>query len=559
MDVANDEAGPDRGVAGAAQSEGEDGSRALAEGGRLLEFDIIRVIGIGGFGIVYLAHDRALDRMVAVKEYMPASLAMRVGPTQVEVRSQRHADSFGIGMRSFINEARLLAQFDHPALVKVYRFWEANGTAYMVMPFYEGATLMQHLAQAAPPDETWLRGMLSPLLDALDTLHRTQCFHRDISPDNIFILQDGRPLLLDFGAARRAITDADQSFTVILKPGYAPIEQYADDPSLRQGPWTDLYALASVVRFAISGRSPIPSVNRVVNDAQAALAHEFAGRYRERFLRAMDQCLAVRPQDRPRDVAALRALLDLPTAPPQTSTPPMPTPGRRRKFAPMLLTLLALSAALAGAYLLRRDGDVADLPAAPAAVADVAAPGIAKPDRSDQVAPAPADALDQIFLARDPTHEVVVELNQPEVRIGRDTLRMSIASSRFGYVYLFMVGSNGTDFSLLFPNAIDRNNWITPSRAIALPRRGWDLRAFGPEGTDRFVAIVSQSRRYFGDAGLRSDGVFSHFPPEALHRPPQQAGLMPAVAGKPDCPDRSAPCIDAYGAAQFSVREIQGP
>ena len=559
MDVAKDEAGPDRSVADAMQSEGEDGSRALAEGGRLLEFDIIRVIGIGGFGIVYLAHDRALDRMVAVKEYMPASLARRVGPAQVEVRSQRHADSFGIGMRSFINEARLLAQFDHPALVKVYRFWEANGTAYMVMPFYEGSTLMQHLAQAAPPDEAWLRGMLSPLLDALDTLHRTQCFHRDISPDNIFILQDGRPLLLDFGAARRAITDADQSFTVILKPGYAPIEQYADDPSLRQGPWTDLYALASVVRFAITGRSPIPSVNRVVNDAQAELAHEFAGRYSDRFLRAMDQCLAVRPQDRPRDVAALRSLLDLPTTSPQASTPPMPTPGRRRKFVPVLLTLLALSAVLAGAYLLRRDADVAGLPAAPAAVVDVAGPGIAKPDRRDQVAPAPADALDQIFLARDPTHEVVVELNQPEVRIGRDSLRMSIASSRFGYVYLFMVGSNGTDFSLLFPNAIDRNNWITPSRAIALPRRGWDLRAFGPEGTDRFVAIVSQSRRYFGDAGLRSDGLFSHFPPEALHRPPQQSGLMPVVAGKPDCPDRSAPCVDAYGAAQFSVREIQGP
>ena len=131
----------------------------------------------------------------------------------------------------------------------------------MVMPFYDRITLRDALRQhGVSPDEMWLKQLLKHLLDALEMIHQENCFHRDIAPDNILILRDGRPLLLDFGAARRVISDMTQNLTVILKPGYAPIEQYAEMNSMRQGAWTDIYALAAVVYFAVAGKAPIPAV-----------------------------------------------------------------------------------------------------------------------------------------------------------------------------------------------------------------------------------------------------------------------------------------------------------
>jgi hypothetical protein len=285
---------------------------ALPVGTRLAEFEIEGLIGEGGFGIVYLTHDHSLDRRVALKEYMPSELAQRASGVHVSVRSQRHAETFAAGMRSFINEARLLAQFDHPSLVKVYRFWEANGTAYMVMPFYEGATLKEALRRLGhSPDEAWLKHLLAQLLDALEIIHARQCYHRDIAPDNILLLQDDRPVLLDFGAARRVIGDMTQALTVILKPGYAPIEQYAEVPDLKQGPWTDLYALASVVYFAITGQAPVPAVARVMSDPLVPLVESARGRYSQDFLAAIDSALAVKPEHRPQSVEEFRSRLGL--------------------------------------------------------------------------------------------------------------------------------------------------------------------------------------------------------------------------------------------------------
>jgi len=288
----------------------------LPTGMRLAEFEISRLIGQGGFGIVYLAHDHVLQRRVALKEYMPSSLAVRAADgVRVCISAPRHAEAFEAGLRSFVNEARLLAQFDDPALVKVYRFWEDHGTAYMVMPYYEGPTLKAALAQQAErPDEATIRTWLDPLLDALAVLHGAGCLHRDIAPDNILLTASG-PLLLDFGAARRVIGELTHDLTVVLKPGYAPIEQYGDVPTMTQGPWTDLYALACVVYRAITGKAPMPSVERVVEDRLPLLRTVAAGRYGESLLRAMDAALAVRPQDRPQDVARLRSLLGNPARP----------------------------------------------------------------------------------------------------------------------------------------------------------------------------------------------------------------------------------------------------
>ena len=256
-----------------------DMGNGLPIGTRLGEFELIKLLGEGGFGIVYLATDHSLQRRVALKEYMPSSLAARFGESQVQVKSERYRETFEAGRKSFINEARLLAQFDHPSLVKVYRFWEANGTAYMVMPFYEGKTLRDTLrANPRKPDEAWLRTLLLPLTEALQVIHAEQCYHRDIAPDNVMMLAPSqRPLLLDFGAARRVIGDMTQALTVILKPGYAPVEQYAEIPGMKQGAWTDVYALAAVVHYAITGRTPPPSVGRLLNDTYQPLVKVAGG------------------------------------------------------------------------------------------------------------------------------------------------------------------------------------------------------------------------------------------------------------------------------------------
>lgn len=296
---------------------------ALPTGARLGEFEIQQVLGIGGFGIVYLAFDHALERQVAIKEFMPASLARRGQGADVVVRSAANAETYTLGLRSFVNEARLLARFDHPSLVKVYRFWEAHGTAYMVMPYYKGKTLQQVRREMNnPPDEAWLRRLINPLLGALECLHRENVFHRDIAPDNILLLDDesgpgmGPPVLLDLGAARRVIGDHTQTLTAIVKPSFAPIEQYAETVQLRQGPWTDLYALAAVVHFCITGRPPMPATVRSVYDdlptlrqMSESLASGFDRHFSEPFINAIDHALSVRPLDRPDSVSAWRAEL----------------------------------------------------------------------------------------------------------------------------------------------------------------------------------------------------------------------------------------------------------
>ena len=310
---------------------GDDMGNGLPVGTRLGEFEITRLVGEGGFGIVYEAIDHSLGRRVALKEYMPSALAARNANSQVQVKSERHRETFEAGRKSFVNEARLLASFDHPALVKVYRFWEGNGTAYMVMQFLEGKTLREILreqrqAGLPPPDESWLRSVLGPLTEALLVIHGEQCYHRDIAPDNVMQLANGRWLLLDFGAARRVIGDMTQALTVILKPGYAPIEQYAEIPGMKQGAWTDVYALAAVVYFAIMGRTPPPSVSRMLNDTYQPLVQAAAGRYGEPFLRAIDRALAVRPEERTQTIGELRQQLGLGDAAldPLAALPPVP-------------------------------------------------------------------------------------------------------------------------------------------------------------------------------------------------------------------------------------------
>lgn len=295
---------------------------ALADGTRLGEFEIRGLIGVGGFGMVYRAYDHSLQRDVAIKEYMPTTLAGRAeGGLHVSVRTSSDHETFQNGLRTFVAEARMLAKFEHPSLVRVFRFWEANDTAYMVMPLYRGMTLKQaRQCMRLPPTEAWLRKVLWCILGALKMLHRGTALHRDVSPDNIFLQDSGPPVLLDLGAARFAIGDNARHLTAILKVNYAPIEQYADSQGMPQGPWTDLYALAAVVHGLLRNEPPLPAMVRVVNDTMPpfgnvakTVASEFGQGYSEQFIHGIAWALQIQPQDRPQSVREFARSLGLVT------------------------------------------------------------------------------------------------------------------------------------------------------------------------------------------------------------------------------------------------------
>ncbi len=548
---------------------------ALPPGTRIAEFEITGVVGIGGFGIVYKAHDHSLGRSVALKEYMPSALARRVDGITVLANGGHHAETFAAGLRSFINEAHMLAMFDHAALVKVYRFWEANGTAYMVMPYYEGQTLKKTLSDAATrPSEAWLRQLLTPLLDALQIVHGKQCFHRDIAPDNIFLLADGRPVLLDFGAARQVIGDMGHNLTVILKPGYAPIEQYSGDPNMPQGAWTDIYALGAMLYRAITGAPPLTAVSRLVKDAYVPLQQTCSDRYSFGFLAAIDQALAVRLEQRPQSIAEFRSLLDRPR--PVNAPVPAPTvvkpqvvrnnaTGRHVVWAASAMALLA--SGVAGLFFFGQSDDSEpvrttvppalqppDAPTPSASSAPLSAPVTAD---SPVVAPV-FDAkamLDRVAQYRDSAHQVDVRIDQSRLIIGKDSFRFRIRSAQGGYVYVLMQGTN-QELNLLFPNVLDRNNQLKAGQELVLPSAKWTMLAAGPPGKNHLVAMVSDQPRDFSVAGLQAAGSFNEFSVATLQ---QQFLLNPGtantLAGVAKCADSAAACSTAYGAAQFTIEE----
>jgi serine/threonine protein kinase len=252
----------------------------------------------------------------------------------VSWRTGTLTETFNTGRRSFVHEARLLARFDHRSLLKVYQFWEANGTAYMVMPYLSGQTLKQvRHAMPKPPSEAWLLRVMLPLLDALERLHAESVLHRDISPDNILLPDDGAdPILLDFGAARRAIGDHTQAITAILKPRFAPIEQYGESRGLRQGPWTDLYALGAVMHYLVLGRTPPQATTRAVSDDYQPLVDRAPEHLSRNLLAAIDWSLRVHPQDRPQTATEMRAVVQGARAVPPPSAPP---PARPVAAAPV--------------------------------------------------------------------------------------------------------------------------------------------------------------------------------------------------------------------------------
>ncbi|PXW82657.1 serine/threonine protein kinase [Nitrosomonas sp. Nm84] len=529
----------------------------LPIGTALGEFEITDIIGWGGFGIVYLVYDHSLQRQVALKEYMPSSFAMRNNQGEISLKSESNREIFQAGLRSFINEARLLAHFDHPSLVKVYRFWENNGTAYMVMPFYQGITLKEKIRNTdKPPDEKWLKDLLFQLLDALSVLHKDKppCLHRDISPDNILILPEGRALLLDFGAARRVISDMTQSLTVILKPGYAPIEQYAEEANLTQGPWTDIYALAAVIYFVITRKAPTPSVSRLVSDKLIPLSEFAKNQYSIAFLKGIDKALAVRPEHRPKNVDEFRRLLGITQQQPifgDSNTPDKPVSNKGKFFA--ILSAITIISFIAMNLPWNNFMDSQQTSAKISPTYD------RKPTFIESAQFDPIRELETIFNARDRDHAVTISIDKVQVTINKDQLHFKIRSAKPGYVYILAVGTDQSDFLLLFPNAKDQNNHITANQQIGLPRNEWRMIAGGPPGTNHFIAIVSNYPRSFSHTALQKVNIFETFSSnetKELYR--SYKGTLPFFAGQAICPsDLASGCQESYGAALFSIEEIK--
>ncbi|TXL74435.1 hypothetical protein FHP25_16855 [Vineibacter terrae] len=318
----------------------------------LHEYRIERVLGHGGFGITYLAVDSTLRKKVALKEYLPAQFAVRVEGATVMPRTRRLADDYRWGLERFLDEARTLARFRHVNIVPVLRFFEANGTAYIVMEYEEGRPLAALLAGPGRLPPVRVRALLDGLMDGLAQIHAAGFLHRDIKPSNVIVRADGTPVLIDFGAARQALLRGGATLTSIVTPRYAPLEQYQAEAE--QGPWTDIYALAAVARHAITGEPPPEAPGRVRKDPCRPLADGDIAGYGKPFLAAIDHGLAVHPEDRPQTIAAWREAMGVPpphVAPePDTAAEDVPAAARTRLMsAPLTQAVPAPRAAAAKA------------------------------------------------------------------------------------------------------------------------------------------------------------------------------------------------------------------
>ncbi|RPJ44957.1 MAG: hypothetical protein EHM16_14125 [Betaproteobacteria bacterium] len=277
---------------------------ALELNSTLAEYRLEAVLGVGGFGMTYLGWDNHLEKHVAIKEYLPGDLAVRALDGSVVPVSTDHQCDYLWGLERFIQEARTLARFSHPHIVRVNRYFEANGTGYMVMDYENGESLSQRLKRAPLPAEAELKRMLMPLLDGLAAVHAARFLHRDIKPSNIFIRANGSPVLLDFGAARA--TGGTRALTAVLTPGYAPLEQYGADG--KQGPWTDIYAMAGVLFRTVTDQNPPDAVGRLQGDSVPQALAAARSRYSEPLLRAIEWALQVQPEVRPQSIADWQAV-----------------------------------------------------------------------------------------------------------------------------------------------------------------------------------------------------------------------------------------------------------
>ena len=280
---------------------------SLKPGHQIHWYEIIEILGEGGFGITYLARDINLNHEVAIKEYMPSELATRKDDGSVQPISSEKKESYQWGLERFLDEAKTIAQFQHPNIVRVRSVFEAKNTAYMVMDYEMGESLHEILMRRKTLDEEDIKNIILPIIDGIRIVHAAGIIHRDIKPANIFLRIDGDPVLLDFGSARESLGLTEQSMTSIVSRGYAPIEQHNTGDEL-QGSWTDIYSLGATLYRCIAGVPPSDAIDRSSSISLASRdtyvsALEFGqGRYSEGLLKAIDDAMQFKLQDRPQNI-----------------------------------------------------------------------------------------------------------------------------------------------------------------------------------------------------------------------------------------------------------------
>ena len=292
-------------------------TNALPSGYMLDEYRIDTILGAGGFGVTYKALDTHLNTWVAIKEYFPVEWSFRdTDGVMVYANTQGLSCADGAqisdyewGLERFLDEARVLAQIQHPYVVRVKRYFRANGTAYIVMEYEEGEPLSTILDESGTLGEEQVRGLLEDVLPALRAVHDQGYLHRDVKPANLYVRScDHRVMLIDFGAARAAIGRHSQNVTSLVTPGYSPPEQYTSRND-RYGTWTDLYALGAVLYRCVTGHTPAEAAERLLDDHLVSAVAAGAGRYSTNLLQVIDRALAVRPEMRFRDVAEMQVAL----------------------------------------------------------------------------------------------------------------------------------------------------------------------------------------------------------------------------------------------------------
>jgi serine/threonine protein kinase len=284
---------------------------ALPVGTMVQEYMIIQTLGIGNFGIVYSARNKYFSEVVALKEFLPSFLARRSeGEQCVRPLSSETEKAYQWSRHKFLQEAKTLRKLGHPSqhpnIVRVIQFIEANDTAYMVMDLEKGLSLKTVLEERGPLSEKEIEGIRDALLDGLERVHEANIWHRDIKPSNILIRPDGSPVLIDFGAARKDITGTDRSTMAVYSPAFAAPEQI--HPIADQGPWTDIYSLGATLYRAVTGQLPTNASKRMQKEALLPAAKAVQGNYSPSFLGAIDAALAYDPKNRPQSIIEWKKL-----------------------------------------------------------------------------------------------------------------------------------------------------------------------------------------------------------------------------------------------------------
>lgn len=296
-------------------------NQPLPEGTQLENYRVLRVLAHGGFSFVYLAHDEN-EVPVAIKEYLPSSLALRTNGALSPRVPEENAATFRYGMKCFFEEGRALARLSHPNVVRVVNFFRANDTVYLVMRYERGRTLQRHIQKREGPlEEEWIRRTFAQLLNGLREVHSNKLLHLDIKPGNIYVRNDGTPVLIDFGAARQTLSEEAVQLPPTYTPGFASPEQHAQRRDL--GPWSDIYSVGASMYACLSGQTPVPAPKRLEKDTLVPARRQWAGKYSAELLDIIDWCMRLDHMERPQSVFALQKAVLGEKAPEHRGAPPL--------------------------------------------------------------------------------------------------------------------------------------------------------------------------------------------------------------------------------------------